>query len=112
MRHCARVATRNAAAVLAGSAILLVMAASSAAVESAPSRAVIVISVDGLAAFYLADPRADMPTIRSLAEQGAAAERMKVSAPSVTWPNHTTMVTGVKPARHGVVGNDYFDREK
>jgi predicted AlkP superfamily pyrophosphatase or phosphodiesterase len=37
---------------------------------------------------------------------------MKVSAPSVTWPNHTTLVTGVRPARHGVVGNDYFDRAR
>jgi predicted AlkP superfamily pyrophosphatase or phosphodiesterase len=30
----------------------------------------------------------------------------------VTWPNHTTLVTGVTPARHGVVGNDYFDRAR
>src|SRR5262249_50277750 len=32
--------------------------------------------------------------------------------PTVTWPNHTTLVTGVSPARHGVVGNNYFDRVK
>jgi len=51
-----------------------------------------------------------MPTLRALADGGARAARMKVSAPSVTWPNHTTLVTGVTPARHGVVGNDYFDR--
>jgi predicted AlkP superfamily pyrophosphatase or phosphodiesterase len=36
---------------------------------------------------------------------------MKASTPTVTWPNHTTLVTGVNPARHGVVGNNYFDRE-
>ncbi len=30
--------------------------------------------------------------------------------PTVTWPNHTTLVTGDLPARHGVLGNDYFDR--
>ena len=35
---------------------------------------------------------------------------MKASTPTVTWPNHTTLVTGVTPARHGVVGNNYFDR--
>src|SRR5262249_55410423 len=34
----------------------------------------------------------------------------KASTPTVTWPNHTTLVTGVNPARHGVVGNNYFDR--
>jgi predicted AlkP superfamily pyrophosphatase or phosphodiesterase len=36
---------------------------------------------------------------------------MKASTPTVTWPNHTTLVTGVTPAKHGVVGNNYFDRE-
>jgi predicted AlkP superfamily pyrophosphatase or phosphodiesterase len=76
------------------------------------NRAVILISVDGLAAFYFDDPRAEMPTIRALADAGARAERMKASAPTVTWPNHTTLVTGVTPARHGVVGNDYFDRAR
>ncbi len=35
---------------------------------------------------------------------------MKAVTPTVTWPNHTTLVTGVMPARHGVVGNNYFDR--
>lgn len=74
------------------------------------NRIVVVISVDGLAAFYGDDPQAQMPTLRALADAGARAARMKVSAPSVTWPNHTTLVTGVTPARHGVVGNDYFDR--
>ncbi|HMB96723.1 MAG TPA: ectonucleotide pyrophosphatase/phosphodiesterase, partial [Tepidisphaeraceae bacterium] len=32
------------------------------------------------------------------------------STPTVTWPNHTTLVTGDTPARHGVVGNNYLDR--
>jgi len=86
------------------------------AARSAPTaesnQSVVVISVDGLAAFYMDDPQAEMPTIRSLAQAGAAASMMKVSAPSVTWPNHTTLVTGVTPARHGVVGNDYFDRAR
>jgi predicted AlkP superfamily pyrophosphatase or phosphodiesterase len=35
---------------------------------------------------------------------------MKASTPTVTWPNHTTLVTGVTPAKHGVTGNNYFDR--
>jgi predicted AlkP superfamily pyrophosphatase or phosphodiesterase len=76
------------------------------------SRAVIVISVDGLAAFYFDDLRAEMPTIRALAEAGAYASRMKACAPTVTWPNHTTLITGVLAGRHGIVGNDYFDRAR
>jgi predicted AlkP superfamily pyrophosphatase or phosphodiesterase len=74
-------------------------------------RVVVLISVDGLAGDYLNDPKAEMPTLRKLIAEGARAESMKAVSPSVTWPNHTTLVTGVYPAKHGVVGNNYFDRE-
>ena len=70
------------------------------------------MSVDGLANFYMDDPAAEMPTIRKLAAEGAKAASMRASDPTVTWPNHTTLVTGVSPARHGVVGNNYYDRAK
>ncbi len=81
-----------------------------AAAEPRKDRCVILISIDGLAGFYLDDPRADLPTIRRLAAAGARAEGLVCSFPTVTWPNHTTLVTGVTPARHGVIGNNYLDR--
>ncbi|HUR59913.1 MAG TPA: ectonucleotide pyrophosphatase/phosphodiesterase, partial [Opitutaceae bacterium] len=71
---------------------------------------VILISIDGLAAYHFDDPKADMPMIRSMAARGARAESMETSFPSVTWPTHTTLVTGVSPGRHGVLGNAYWDR--
>src|ERR1051325_1252106 len=74
-------------------------------------RVVVMISVDGLAADYMDDPKAEMPAIRALAAEGARASSMKAVTPTVTWPNHTTLVTGVMPARHGVVGNNYLDRK-
>src|ERR1035441_7053991 len=55
-------------------------------------RIVVMISVDGLAAYYLDDPKAEMPTIRALAAAGARATMMKASTPTVTWPNHPTLV--------------------
>src|SRR3954454_7660014 len=73
-------------------------------------RIVVMISVDGLAGYYLDDPKAEMPTIRALAAAGARATMMKASTPTVTWPNHTTLMTGVNPAKHGVVGNNFYDR--
>lgn len=81
-------------------------------VQSAPreDRCVILISVDGLANFYLDDPKTHVPTIRRLASRGTRAAGMVCSFPTVTWPNHTSMVTGVSPARHGVIGNNYLDR--
>lgn len=68
------------------------------------------ISVDGLASFYLDDPNAEMPVMRRLASEGARADSMMPSMPTVTWPNHTTLVTGVTPAKHGVLGNSVLDR--
>jgi predicted AlkP superfamily pyrophosphatase or phosphodiesterase len=75
-------------------------------------RIVVMISVDGLANFYINDPSAEIPTLRKLAAEGAKAASMRASDPTVTWPNHTTLVTGVSPGVHGVVGNNYFDRVK
>jgi hypothetical protein len=57
------------------------------ALEPASDRIVVLISVDGLAHYYLDDPKAEMPTIRELAAEGASASDMKCSMPTVTWPN-------------------------
>src|SRR5205814_1998427 len=95
----------------AGLCLALCISASQTVVAADFSdRIVVMVSVDGLAGYYLDDPKAEMPTIRALAAEGARASMMKASTPTVTWPNHTTLVTGVTPARHGVVGNNYFDR--
>ncbi len=70
----------------------------------------IVVSVDGLAAFYFRDGAARMPGLRALAERGVIAERMETVFPSTTWPTHVSLVTGVAPDRHGVVGNSVLNR--
>lgn len=72
---------------------------------------VVIVSIDGLAAYLLDDPKAPIPTIRKLARGGSVAVGgMKVSNPSVTWPNHTTLVTGVRPEKHGVLANGVLVR--
>jgi predicted AlkP superfamily pyrophosphatase or phosphodiesterase len=72
---------------------------------------VVVISIDGLPAYLLDDPRASLPVIRGLARGGASSSTgMRVSNPSVTWPNHTTLMTGVHPERHGVLFNGLLER--
>ena len=70
----------------------------------------LVISIDGFAAFYWRDPAARMPTLRRLAERGAVAAGMETVFPSTTWPTHVSLVTGVRPATHGVVGNHVLNR--
>jgi predicted AlkP superfamily pyrophosphatase or phosphodiesterase len=71
---------------------------------------VILITIDGLAASYLSDPQAPIPTLRKLMAEGAVAEGLRVSNPSVTWPNHTTLVTGVHPENHSVLFNGVLTR--
>jgi predicted AlkP superfamily pyrophosphatase or phosphodiesterase len=94
---------------------LLALAACTAGPSATPAppkdRLVLLISIDGLAADYLSDPKVHMPTLRRLAAEGAAAQGMRCVFPTVTWPNHTTLVTGVPPVKHGVLANRYFDRK-
>jgi len=45
---------------------------------------VILITIDGLAAYYLTDAKAPIPTLRKLAAEGAVAEGMRVSNPAIT----------------------------
>jgi predicted AlkP superfamily pyrophosphatase or phosphodiesterase len=68
-------------------------------------RMVIVISLDGFPAYALKDPRLPIPTLRKLAREGSSAAAMQPINPTVTWPNHTAMVTGVDASRHHVLAN-------
>lgn len=81
-----------------------------AAETGAKTQHVVVICVDGLPAYLFDDPNASMPTIRRLAAEGTRAAGMKVSNPSVTWPNHTSLTTGVRPDKHGVLFNGVLER--
>src|SRR6059036_1475450 len=71
---------------------------------------VIVISIDGFAAFYWSDPQARVPTLRHLAERGAVASGVETVFPSTTWPTHVSLMTGVSPRAHGVVANHVLNR--
>src|SRR5262245_61762415 len=68
-------------------------------------RHVVVISLDGFPAARLHDPAVPLPVLRKLARDGAIADRMAPVNPTVTWPNHTSIVTGVGPERHGLLYN-------
>lgn len=66
---------------------------------------VVLITLDGFPARALDDPRLPMPTLRKLQAEGAYAQGMQPINPSVTWPNHTTLITGVTAAEHHVMAN-------
>ncbi|HEX5236724.1 MAG TPA: ectonucleotide pyrophosphatase/phosphodiesterase [Silvibacterium sp.] len=66
---------------------------------------VVLITIDGFPARALNDPRLPMPTLRTLEANGAHADAMQPINPTVTWPNHTTLITGLDAAQHHVVAN-------
>ena len=50
-----------------------------------------------------------LPTLRALMAQGAYAQGVIGVLPTLTYPSHTTLITGVSPAEHGVSNNLTFD---
>ncbi|MDY7526250.1 ectonucleotide pyrophosphatase/phosphodiesterase [Sphingomonas sp. 10B4] len=72
------------------------------------------ISIDGFRAEDLAHPDEagiHVPRLQALAEDGVEARAVINVAPTLTYPNHTTLMTGVAPAVHGIIANQRFDPE-
>ena len=67
----------------------------------------ILISFDGWRWDYI--DRYPAPNLRALAARGVRARSMIPSFPVLTFPNHYTIVTGLYPEHHGVVGNTMRD---
>jgi predicted AlkP superfamily pyrophosphatase or phosphodiesterase len=67
----------------------------------------ILISLDGFRADFL--QRGLTPTLNRFIREGVSPLYMTPSFPSVTFPNHYTMVTGLYPESHGIVGNTFWD---
>lgn len=66
---------------------------------------VVLITLDGFPARALKDPQLPMPTLRKLEAEGVHADAMQPVNPTVTWPNHTALITGVNASVHHVVVN-------
>jgi len=69
---------------------------------------VILVSLDGFRYDYATKYHAEH--LLALAKQGASApDGMLPSYPSITFPNHYTIVTGLYPEHHGIVANNFYD---
>lgn len=67
----------------------------------------ILISLDGFRADFL--QRNLTPALNAFVRSGISPAYMNPSFPSLTFPNHFTLVTGLHPESHGVVGNTFWD---
>src|SRR5436190_6404019 len=73
---------------------------------------VVMISIDGLIPEYYTAPAPlglSVPTLTEMKLNGAYADGVEGVYPSVTYPAHTTLITGVRPALHGIVQNRIFE---
>ncbi len=92
--------------------LLTLLVGSLALLAAAPARHVVLISIDGMRpASYTSPGPAKIPTLRALAARGAYARGVIGVLPTVTYPSHTTMITGVPPAVHGILNNTWLDPE-
>jgi len=96
--------------------VLVVLGTLWALATPAPAEAqaplVVMISVDGLRPDYVtaADAHgAKIPSLRRFLKEGAFALGVEGVIPTVTYPSHTTLITGVWPAKHGILANTTFD---
>lgn len=93
-------------------AALLAVVPAAGAQEAQP--AVLLISVDGLHPGYVIESQrygVEVPTLRGFVANGAYSTGVINVTPTLTYPNHTSIITGVAPVEHGIRGNTVFDPE-
>jgi len=95
--------------VLAAAAMtaLLLVACAAQKLKSPPYAPLILISIDGYRADYI--ERGLSPNLSALAREGVRAQALKPAFPTLTFPNHYTIVTGLYPEHHGIVNNRMLD---
>ena len=88
--------------------ILLLLLTSSAWAQ--PGRAVVVwLSLDGMRGDYVEQSPA--PNLQAMIKEGLYSHHLTGTFPTLTFPSHTSLATGVPAGEHGIVGNNFFDRE-
>ncbi|KGQ19588.1 Phosphodiesterase-nucleotide pyrophosphatase [Lysobacter dokdonensis DS-58] len=94
---------------LIGLLLCTTLAACTSAPRTGDAPPVLLVSIDGFRADYL--DRGVTPNLSRIANEGVRADGMRPSYPVLTFPNHYTLVTGLRPDRHGVVHNTMRDPE-
>jgi predicted AlkP superfamily pyrophosphatase or phosphodiesterase len=79
---------------------------------ASPAAHVVLVTIDGMRGDYLADAdryRLNIPNLRRLMREGSFSGRTISVFPTLTGTAHTSIVTGVSAAKHGILGNNRFD---
>jgi predicted AlkP superfamily pyrophosphatase or phosphodiesterase len=90
-------------------ALLLVAGLTADDQSPRPAPHVVLISIDGLRPdTYLRADGPRIPTLRRLVAAGAYASGVVGVFPTLTYPSHTSLITGVTPREHGIVHNRFL----
>lgn len=72
------------------------------------NKRIILITIDGLRLDMITKENMPTPVLKEMAEQGTLVERVVSVAPAITYPNHTSLITGARPVHHGIFYNSPF----
>ncbi|HEX3398284.1 MAG TPA: ectonucleotide pyrophosphatase/phosphodiesterase, partial [Steroidobacteraceae bacterium] len=92
--------------------LLLVSSQCLAASDRTSASTVLLISVDGMKPEAIIDAQSHglkVPNLRAFMADGAYARAVRGVLPTLTYPSHTTLLTGASPAKHGIIDNTTFD---
>ena len=72
----------------------------------------VIVSFDALGAEDVAQHLDMMPNLAQLIQRGAHVKKVEGIYPTLTYPSHTSIMTGVYPAKHGIVNNTKIQPER
>lgn len=76
-----------------------------------PDKHVVLITIDGFRPDFYLESKWSAPNLKAMKEKGVHAYGVNSVFPSVTYPSHITIVTGVQPAKHGIFYNALFAKD-
>ena len=90
--------------------IILILIANLASAQNSDNH-VVVVTIDGFRPNFYLEDKWSAPNLKAMKENGAHAYGVNSVFPSITYPSHTTIVTGVQPAKHGIFYNALFEKD-
>lgn len=92
--------------------LLILLSFTAHSQEVRKERHVVLISIDGFRPDFYLDSLWQAPTLQRLMREGVYAKGVKPVYPSVTYPNHISMITGMLPNKHGIYYNRPVNRKE
>ena len=90
--------------------IILILIGNLASAQNSDNH-VVVVTIDGFRPNFYLEDKWSAPNLKAMKENGAHAYGVNSVFPSITYPSHTTIVTGVQPAKHGIFYNALFEKD-